>query len=111
MAQVGLKWAQVGPYGLGPYGPGLARKQKLADWLAKAREAKSASRWGDTIRAYKEAYKLRPSPLYIKEMGHAYRKKGQTGNACKQYKKYLSRLKGDRRMDAKGALAVFGCDL
>jgi tetratricopeptide (TPR) repeat protein len=66
------------------------------DGVKRAREhhkrgvaAFEAGRYEEALREWEAGYKLSPRPLFLLNMGHAERRRGELGNARSLYKRYL----------------------
>ena len=84
---------------------------KLDEVLARAKAAKSAGNWPKAIQAYNEAYAMKKSPTYLKEIGRAYAKRNDLKSACRYFGRYVNRFTGQKRSDQVSRLAFYGCDL
>jgi hypothetical protein len=89
----------------------ILQKKKIAAALARAKKAKVAGNWQATIRAYRDAYKIKSSSSYLKHIGLAQIKLGNRAEACRSFQRYLKRVASAKRPDAIERLAVYGCNL
>jgi serine/threonine protein kinase len=83
----------------------------IRDILDRARSHKAAGQWAKVITSYREAFRVRSSGRYLKEIGMAYVKLGNMANACRYFRRSIQRLPSSKRLDAIERLAVFGCNL
>jgi serine/threonine protein kinase len=89
----------------------ILQKKKLAAALARAKKAKVAGNWQATIRAYRDAYKIKSSLSYLKHIGQAQIKLGNRAGACRTFQRFIKRVASAKRPDAMERLAVYGCNL
>ncbi len=90
---------------------GKSKAERLQAALDKARAAKSSGNWSKVVSAYNEAYKLKRSAKYLKEIGRAHLKMGNQPKGCQYFQKYLGKFKGKDRIDRLSRLAPYGCNL
>jgi serine/threonine protein kinase len=83
----------------------------IREILDRARSHKAAGQWANVITTYREAYRVRASGRYLKEIGMAYVKLGNMTSACRYFRRSVQRLPSAKRLDAIERLAVFGCNL